>query len=89
MSRLVFSGLFDRWPIRDHHPSHGRDDSVLRRPGRLRLGPVRYAEFGLGRAKKPKLNRRVFDYFKMFHADTALFGAAGGYGRRGLSFLRR
>ena len=39
MARMVFSGLFDRYPgPEDHHAPHGRDDSVLRGPGRATAG---------------------------------------------------
>ena len=34
----------------------------------------------------PKLQKRPFDYFKMFHADTALFGALAAT-RCGLDFF--
>ena len=37
MVRMVFNGLFDRYPeAQDHHPSSRRHDPVLRRPHRTR-----------------------------------------------------
>ena len=39
MSRIVFAGLFDRWPgAEDHHAPHGRDGAVLRRAASARDG---------------------------------------------------
>ena len=77
MARLVFSGLFDRYPdikIITHHMGamvpyfegrvgHGWDQ----------LGKRTAAEdYGVLRRQ---LKKRPYDYFKMFYADTALFGA--------------
>jgi aminocarboxymuconate-semialdehyde decarboxylase len=78
MARLVFSGLFDRHPeikILTHHGGgmtphfagrigHGWDQLGVRTPAEDR-GDVKH-----------RLQRRPLDYFKMFYADTAMFGAA-------------
>jgi len=77
MARLVFSGLFDRYPdlkIITHHMGamipyfEGRIG-----PGLDQLG-VRTSDRDYG-ALLGQLKKRPFDYFKMFFADTALFGA--------------
>jgi len=88
MSRLVFSGLFDRNPkikIITHHMGgmipyfegrvgHGWDQLGTR------TSDVDYT------ALLDKLERRPVDYFRLFYADTALFGAAAGTAC-GLSFF--
>ena len=77
MARLVFSGVFDRHPelkIITHHMGamipyfEGRIG-----PGCDQLG-VRTSDRDYG-ALLEQLKKRPFDYFKMFYADTALFGA--------------
>lgn len=80
MARLVFSGLFDRYPhlkIITHHlggmipTSDGRIG-----PGMQFLGSRTTAEDHskvLGALKKPHL-----EYFKMFYGDTAMFGGTCG-----------
>jgi uncharacterized protein len=77
MARLVFAGLFDRHPalkIITHHMGamapyfEGRLG-----PGLDQLG-VRTSDQDLG-ATLRRLKKRPLDYFRMFYADTALFGA--------------
>jgi predicted TIM-barrel fold metal-dependent hydrolase len=77
MARLVFAGIFDRYPelkIITHHMGamipyfEGRIG-----PGWDQLG-VRTSDRDYGKLLK-ELKKRPFDYFKMFYADTALFGA--------------
>jgi uncharacterized protein len=77
MARLVFAGLFDRHPalkIITHHMGamapyfEGRLG-----PGLDQLG-VRTSDQDL-RQVLGRLRKRPLDYFKMFYADTALFGA--------------
>lgn len=77
MAHLVFSGLFDRHPrikIVTHHMGGmipycegrvgpGWDELGIRTPG---------GDYDL---LLKKLSRRPLDYFRMFYADTALFGA--------------
>jgi predicted TIM-barrel fold metal-dependent hydrolase len=88
MARLVFSGMFDRHPglkIITHHMGamipyfEGRVGYGWDQLG-LRTSEEDYA--GLLRAMK----KRPFDYFKMFYADTALFGALAAT-RCGLAFF--
>ena len=77
MARLVFSGLFDRHPeikILTHHMGA----MIPYFEGRVGYG---WDQLGL-RSSEPdnaallrSLKRRPYDYFKMFYADTALFGA--------------
>lgn len=88
MARLVFAGLFDAYPnlkIITHHMGgmipyfegrvgHGWDQLGTR------SSDVDY------KALLARLKRRPIDYFRMFYADTALFGAAGGTAC-GLSFF--
>jgi uncharacterized protein len=88
MARIVFAGLFDKHPglkIITHHMGgmipyfegrvgHGWDQLGTRTSG------VDY------RAVLGTLKRRPIDYFRLFHADTALFGAAAGTAC-GLSFF--
>ena len=88
MARLVFSGLFDRLPgikIITHHMGamipyfEGRVG-----PGCDQLGK-RTVDKDYG-ALLDSLRQRPYDYFKMFYADTALFGAAAAT-RCGLDFF--
>jgi aminocarboxymuconate-semialdehyde decarboxylase len=88
MARIVFAGLFDRHPnlkIITHHMGgmipyfegrvgHGWDQLGTR------TSDVDYT------ALLDKLERRPVDYFRLFYADTALFGAAAGTAC-GLSFF--
>jgi predicted TIM-barrel fold metal-dependent hydrolase len=77
MARLVFAGIFDRFPalkIITHHMGamapyfEGRVG-----PGWDQLG-ARTSEKDYSVVLK-SLSKRPLDYFKMFYADTALFGA--------------
>jgi predicted TIM-barrel fold metal-dependent hydrolase len=77
MARIVFAGLFDRFPnlkIVTHHMGamapyfEGRIG-----PGWDQLG-ARTSDVDYSGVLK-SLQRRPLDYFRMFHADTALFGA--------------
>jgi len=77
MARIVFEGLFDRWPslkIVTHHMGamapyfEGRLG-----PGWDQLG-ARTSDEDLTVVLK-RLKKRPIDYFRMFYADTALFGA--------------
>ncbi len=88
MARLVFSGLFDRLPtlkVLVHHMGamipyfegrvgHGWDQMGLRTSDE---------DYG---ALLKSLKKRPYDYFKMFYADTALFGALPAT-QCGLSFF--
>ncbi len=77
MARLVFSGLFDRYPdlkIITHHMGamipyfEGRVGYGWDQMG-LRSSDGDYSEL------RRSMPRRPVDYFRMFYADTALFGA--------------
>jgi uncharacterized protein len=77
MARLVFAGLFDRFPatkIITHHMGamapyfEGRLG-----PGWDQLG-ARTSDEDYGDVLR-RLSKRPVDYFRMFYADTALFGA--------------
>ncbi len=88
MARLVFSGLFDRFPnlkFITHHMGgmapyfegrvgHGWDQ-LGTRTSDTDYGPV-----------LEKLKKRPIDYFRMFLADTAVFGSASAT-RCGLDFF--
>jgi aminocarboxymuconate-semialdehyde decarboxylase len=88
MARLVFAGVFDRWPgvkIITHHMGamapyfegrigHGWDQLGKRTTD---------ADYTSLRAS---MKMRPLDYFKKFYADTALFGAAEAT-RCGLAFF--
>jgi predicted TIM-barrel fold metal-dependent hydrolase len=88
MARLVFSGAFDRWPdlkVVTHHlggiipylagrVGHGWDQ----------LGKRTSDEDYFALLKS--LKKRPIDYFKMFYADTAEFGAAAST-RCGIDFF--
>jgi aminocarboxymuconate-semialdehyde decarboxylase len=76
MARIVFAGCFDRWPglkIITHHMG-GMIPYFAGRigPGLDQLGSRTENEDLTVYLKR--LKRRPFDYFKMFYADTALFG---------------
>ncbi len=77
MARLVFAGYFDRFPtlkIISHHMGamapyfEGRIG-----PGWDQLG-ARTSDVDYSQVLK-QLQKRPLDYFKMFYADTALFGS--------------
>ena len=77
MARIVFAGYFDVWPnlaIVTHHMG-GMIPYFAGRigPGLDQLG-VRTEDEDLT-VHLTRLGKRPFDYFKMFYADTALFGA--------------
>jgi predicted TIM-barrel fold metal-dependent hydrolase len=88
MARLVFSGCFDRFPhlkVITHHMGgmipyfegrvgHGWDQLGTR------TSDVDYTSL------LKSMKRRPIEYFKMFYADTALFGAASAT-RCGLDFF--
>ena len=76
MARIVFAGYFDRFPnlkIITHHMG-GMIPYFAGRigPGLDQLGSRTEDEDLTVYAKR--LKKRPFDYFKMFYADTALFG---------------
>ena len=77
MARVVFAGLFDRFPrlkIISHHMGAMAPYFAGRvGPGWDQLG-ARTSDEDLSLALKT-LRRRPIDYFRMFYADTALFGA--------------
>jgi predicted TIM-barrel fold metal-dependent hydrolase len=77
MSRIVFAGLFDRWPrlkIITHHMGAMAPYFAGRvGPGWDQLGARTTAPDGAEALSR--LRRRPADYFHMFYADTALFGA--------------
>ena len=80
MARMVFSGFFDRWPnlkLLTHH---------MGAMAPYFEGRVGYGWDALGSRTSDEdytvilkqLKKRPIDYFRMFHADTALFGATAG-----------
>jgi uncharacterized protein len=79
MSRIVFSGVLERYPdlkILTHHGGSMVPHFAGRvGPGWDQLGartpPDRREEI-----EGPELSKRPVDYFRMFYADTAMFGAA-------------
>jgi predicted TIM-barrel fold metal-dependent hydrolase len=77
MARLVFAGYFDRFPdlkIITHHMGAMAPYFAGRvGPGWDQLG-ARTSAGDLGAVLRT-LEKRPLDYFKMFYADTALFGA--------------
>ena len=88
MTRLVFSGLFDRWPnvsLIAHHCGgmipmlEGRLDSGLQLLGTR--NPPHLAD-----AVETELQERPIDAFRRFHADTATLGSRAAI-ECGLSFF--
>lgn len=88
MARMVFSGFFDRWPnlkILTHH---------MGAMAPYFEGRVGWGWDALGSRTSDEdytvilkqLKKRPIDYFRMFHADTALFGALAGT-KCGLDFF--
>jgi aminocarboxymuconate-semialdehyde decarboxylase len=77
MARIVFAGYFDRWPslkIITHHMGAMAPYFAGRvGPGWDQLGARTSAPGGDEALKR--LKKRPVDYFHMFYADTALFGA--------------
>ena len=88
MARLVFAGLFDRFPdvkIITHHMGA----MIPYFEGRVGHGWDQLGKRSSGEdytALLARLKKRPFDYFKMFYADTALFGARAAT-RCGLEFF--
>ena len=88
MSRLVFSGLFDRHPnfkIVTHHMG----GMIPYFEGRVGYGWDQLGKRSPGEGNDvlmKSMKKRPYDYFKMFLADTALFGAASAT-RCGLDFF--
>jgi uncharacterized protein len=79
MARLVFSGVLERWPTLKVLVHHG-GSMVPHFSGRVgpgwdqlgaRTPPDRREEI-----EGPALSKRPLEYFRMFYADTAMFGAA-------------
>jgi len=87
MSRLVFSGLFDRNP-NQKIIAHHMGAMIPYFEGRVGYGwdqlGTRTSDKDYGSLLK-SMKKRPLDYFKMFHADTALFGSASAT-RCGLDF---
>ena len=88
MTRIVFSGLFDRWPdlkLITHHCGgmipmmEGRIESGLQLLGTR--NPPHLAD-----AVKTNLKERPIDAFRRFHADTATFGSRAAI-ECGISFF--
>jgi predicted TIM-barrel fold metal-dependent hydrolase len=77
MARIVFAGYFDRWPnlkIITHHMGAMAPYFAGRvGPGWDQLGARTTAPDGAEALSR--LKKRPVDYFHMFYADTALFGA--------------
>jgi uncharacterized protein len=77
MSRIVFAGYFDRWPnlkIITHHMGAMAPYFAGRvGPGWDQLGVRTSAPDGA--EALARLAKRPVDYFHLFYADTALFGA--------------
>jgi aminocarboxymuconate-semialdehyde decarboxylase len=77
MARVVFAGLFDRYPslkIISHHMGAMVPYFAGRvGPGWDQLG-ARTSDEDLSQVLK-RLKKRPIDYFRQFYADTALFGA--------------
>jgi predicted TIM-barrel fold metal-dependent hydrolase len=88
MTHLVFSGVFEKLPgikIITHHMGA----MVPFFAGRVGVGFEEFAEFAPDpnlHAARAALSRPPSDYYRMFHADTALFGAEAGV-RCGLSYF--
>jgi aminocarboxymuconate-semialdehyde decarboxylase len=77
MSRVLFAGYFDEWPhlkIITHHMG-GMVPHFAGRigPGLDQLGARTDSEDLT--AYRRRLKHRPYDYYKMFYADTAMFGA--------------
>jgi aminocarboxymuconate-semialdehyde decarboxylase len=88
MARMVFSGFFDRWPnlkVLTHH---------MGAMAPYFEGRVGYGWDALGSRTSDEdytvilkqLKKRPIDYFRMFRADTALFGGQAGT-KCGLEFF--
>ncbi len=88
MARLVFSGLFDRYPNLKIIPHH-MGAMIPYFEGRVGHG---WDQLGLRSSDDTNtrllkaMKKRPLDYFKMFYADTALFGARAAT-RCGLDFF--
>jgi aminocarboxymuconate-semialdehyde decarboxylase len=88
MGRLVFNGLFDRHPelaVITHHLGAMLPYFEMRAAGGLDQLGTRSDDPEDG-AALARLERRPFDYFKMFYGDTAVFGSSAAL-ECGLAFF--
>jgi predicted TIM-barrel fold metal-dependent hydrolase len=75
MTRLVFSGVFDRWPhlkIVTHHCGAMVPYLKERIRNFLDVGEMRRKE------EVPRMRQAPIDYYKMFYNDTAIYGNPEG-----------
>lgn len=88
MARMVFSGMFDRYPA-IKFITHHMGGMIPYFEGRIGPG---WDQLGTRTADEDydavlrRLKRRPYDYFKLFYADTAVFGSAPAT-RCGLEFF--
>ncbi len=74
MTRLVFSGVLDRYP-KIKFITHHCNAMVPYFAQRI-IDSQDFAEAAWGAKYKENLRKPVIDYFRMFYADTALYGNA-------------
>ncbi|MBV9335121.1 MAG: amidohydrolase [Solirubrobacterales bacterium] len=77
ISRLIFAGLYDRYPDLKLIAHHG-GALIPHLSGRIELIPhgAKLDPSGTLEAHLERLQRPLLDYFKMLYVDTAMFGAA-------------
>ncbi len=76
MARLVLSGTLERYPtlkIITHHAG-----AMIPFLEKRIIGSLDHAEMLRGKKFKENLRRPGVDYFKMFYADTAIYGSTAG-----------
>lgn len=76
MTRLVYSGIFEKYPnlkIITHHCG-----GMIPYFAQRILGFQGQQERRLGEEYKAKLTKPVLDYFRLFYNDTALYGSTSG-----------
>lgn len=76
MARLVLSGILERYPDLKFITHHG--GAMIPFLEKRIAGSLDHAEMLRGEKFKENLRRPQIDYFKMFYADTALYGSTAG-----------
>lgn len=76
MTRLVFSGIFDKFPNLKFVTHHA--GAMVSFFEKRIIGYWDYVEFRLKRNYRLHLKKPLVDYFKMFYNDTAIYGSTAG-----------
>ncbi len=76
LARLVYSGILDRYPSLKFITHHA--GAMIPFLEKRIEGSLDHAEMLQGERFKENLRRPQLDYYKMFYADTAIYGSIAG-----------